>query len=39
MRDDYEQKWQAAYEEGTDYQRRWGKGIKVPDERGGRGCA
>lgn len=30
-RDDYERRWQAAYESGTDYQRKWGKGIKVSD--------
>ena len=29
-RDEYEQKWQAAYDAGDDYQRKWGKGIKIP---------
>ena len=35
VRDEYEQKWQAAYEQGNDYQRRWGRGIKVPETRTG----
>ena len=30
-RDDYEQRWQAAYEAGDDYQRKWGKGVRVPE--------
>lgn len=35
QRDDYEQKWQAAYESGDEFQRKWGKGVKLPDDHSG----